>query len=540
MAERRVYRCAVYTRKSTEYGLEQDFNSLDAQREACEAYIKSQAHEGWRLLPAFYDDGGVSGATLERPALQALLADMKARKVDVIVVYKVDRLTRSLTDFAKLVELFDAHGVSFVSITQQFNTTTSMGRLTLNVLLSFAQFEREVTAERIRDKIAASKQKGMWVGGCAPLGYVVKDKKLVAEEHEAEQVKTIFRRYLELASIKALRQDLDSRGIVTKVRKLANGTTVGGIPFYIGPLAHMLKNRVYVGETTHAGKVYPGQHAAILDRDLFDAVQAKLLSNAVTLKNVRMASGSILMGRIYDDAGNRMTPTNSQKGPARYRYYLSAPRNHDAAEKAGSISRVAASLVEDAVVEAVREMRSRLHGGIGDSKITDTDIKQDDRQLIDTHVKRVIVSKQSVAIEFMASDKPDDGGGDHDDRTPEAVVVPLNVKNRKPRREIIRSGGSNDPIGLRADSRQTLLLGIAKACVWAHELAEGRIAGTEEIARREGCSARYVRVTLPLAFLAPDIIAAVVANAIPPNLGISRFTENLPLSWKQQHQTLGI
>ncbi|MDE2184979.1 MAG: recombinase family protein [Alphaproteobacteria bacterium] len=415
-----------------------------------------------------------------------------------------------------------------------------MGRLTLNVLLSFAQFEREVTAERIRDKIAASKRKGMWVGGCAPLGYVVRDKKLVAEEHEAEQVKTIFRRYLELASIKALREDLHSRGIVTKVRKLANGTTVGGIPFYTGPLAHMLKNRVYVGETTHAGKIYPGQHAAILDRELFDAVQAKLLSSAVTLKNARMASGSILMGRIYDDAGNRMTPTNSQKGPARYRYYLSAPWNHGAVGQPGSISRVAATLVEDAVVAAVRERMPMLHEETGDSKITDTDLELDDRQLIDAHVKRVIVSKESVAIEFIASGKPDEGGGDHDDHAPEAVDVPLNVKNRKPRREIIRSGGSNDPIGLRADSRQTLLLGIAKARVWAQELVEGRIAGAEEIARREGCSARYVRVTLSLAFLAPDIIAAVVANAVPPNLGISRFTENLPLSWKQQHQTLGL
>ncbi len=540
MAERKNCRCAVYTRKSTEYGLEQDFNSLDAQREACEAYIKSQAHEGWRLLPAFYDDGGVSGATLERPALQALLADVKARKVDVIVVYKVDRLTRSLADFAKLVELFDAHGVSFVSITQQFNTTTSMGRLTLNVLLSFAQFEREVTAERIRDKIAASKRKGLWMGGCAPLGYVVKDKKLVVEEHEAERIRTIFRRYLELGSIKALKQDLDSRGIVTKVRKLANGTAVGGIPFYTGPLAHLLKNRVYVGETTHAGKVYPGQHAAILNRDLFEAVQAKLSNSAVALKRARMASGSILMGRIYDDAGNRMTPTNSQKGPARYRYYLSAPWNHCAAGNPGSISRVAASLVEDAVVAAVRERMPMLHGGTGDSKVTDTDLELDDRQLIDAHVKRVIVSKQSVTIEFKVSGKSDEGGDDRNDFVPEAVVVPLYVNNRKPRREIIRSGGSQDPIGLRSDSRQTLLLGIAKARAWAQELIQGRMAGTEEIARREGCSARYVRITLPLAFLAPDIIAAVVANAVPPNLGISRFTENLPLSWKQQYQTLGL
>jgi DNA invertase Pin-like site-specific DNA recombinase len=540
MAERKVCRCAVYTRKSTEYGLEQDFNSLDAQREACEAYIKSQAHEGWRLLPGHYDDGGVSGATLERPALQALLADVRARKVDVIVVYKVDRLTRSLADFAKLVELFDAYGVSFVSITQQLNTTTSMGRLTLNVLLSFAQFEREVTAERIRDKIAASKQKGMWVGGCAPLGYVVKDKKLVSEEHEAEQVRTIFRRYIELGSINALIQDLNDKGIVTKVRQLKSGKTVGGIPFFVGSLAHLLKNRLYVGEVAFAGKTYAGQHSPIIARDLFEAVQAKIRGNAIAHKRSRMASGSILIGRIYDDAGNRMTPTNSQKGPARYRYYLSAPWNHGARTKPGSISRVAASLVEEAVVAACRERRSKFHEETSDSEITETNLEQDCRQLIDTYVNRVIVSKQSVAMEFKVSGKPDEGGDGRNDHAPETIVVPLYVKNRKPRREIIRSGDSRDPTGLRSDSRRTLLIGIAKARAWTQELIEGRIAGTKAIARREGCSARYVRITLPLAFLAPDIIAAVVANAVPPNLGFSRFTENLPFSWKQQRQTFGL
>ena len=258
MAERKTLRCAVYTRKSTEYGLEQDFNSLDAQREACEAYIKSQAHEGWQLLPAHYDDGGISGASLDRPAIQSLLSEVKARKLDVIVVYKVDRLTRSLADFAKLVELFDAYGVSFVSVTHQFNTTTSMGRLTLNVLLSFAQFEREVTAERIRDKIAASKQKGIWMGGPVPLGYIVQDRKLIVDEAEAEQVRTIFRRYLEVESIRSLQEDICSKGIVSKARRLAGGKTRGGIPFYTGSLCYLLKNGSMSGKPFTPANTIPG------------------------------------------------------------------------------------------------------------------------------------------------------------------------------------------------------------------------------------------------------------------------------------------
>src|SRR3989441_4954762 len=254
-------RCAIYTRVSTDQGLDQDFNSLDAQYEASQAYIRSQAHSGWTLLRGQYDDGGFSGGNTDRPALQRLLDDVRAGKVDVIVVYKVDRLTRSLADFAKLVELFDQHRVSFVSVTQQFNTTTSMGRLTLNVLLSFAQFEREVTSERIRDKIAASKRKGLWVGGIAPLGYETKDRKIVVVEEEADRVRTIFRRYLELGSLNLLMADLREPGIVTKVRSLESGRTVGGSPFTRGPLAHFLRNRFYIGEVGFKGEVLPGEQA---------------------------------------------------------------------------------------------------------------------------------------------------------------------------------------------------------------------------------------------------------------------------------------
>src|ERR1700690_3708642 len=267
-AIRRSLCSAIYTRVSTDQGLEQDFNSLDAQREASEAYIKSQAHEGWRLVRDRYDDGGFSGGSMERPALQNLLINLQAGRIDVIVVYKVDRLTRSLADFAKLVETFDAHGVSFVSVTQSFNTTSSMGRLTLNVLLSFAQFEREVTSERIRDKISASKRKGLWVGGMAPLGYDTKDRRITVNEAEADRVRTIFRRYAELGSLNLLMTDLRKRGIVTKVRTLRSGEKVGGIPFTRGPLAHLLRNRFYVGEVTFKGEVLKGEQKPIVDNEL--------------------------------------------------------------------------------------------------------------------------------------------------------------------------------------------------------------------------------------------------------------------------------
>ncbi|MBI4426000.1 MAG: recombinase family protein, partial [Candidatus Kerfeldbacteria bacterium] len=317
-------RCAIYTRKSSEEGLEQDFNSLDAQREACEAYVKSQRHEGWEAVPARYDDGGFSGGTLERPALQRLLADMKAGKVDVVVVYKVDRLTRSLADFAKIVEVLDAHGASFVSVTQQFNTTTSMGRLTLNVLLSFAQFEREVTGERIRDKIAASKKKGMWMGGYPPLGYEVMDRRLVVQAQEVQTVRHIFRKYAELGSVHRLKEALDAEGILSKTRKSQSGRVWGGKPLARGALYLMLQNRVYLGEVVHKGQAYPGEHEAIIDPELWEKVQRTLKANRVSRERGAGAKDpSLLGGMLHDDLGERMTPTHAVKKGKRYRYYVS-------------------------------------------------------------------------------------------------------------------------------------------------------------------------------------------------------------------------
>jgi len=294
-------RCAIYTRKSSEEGLEQDFNSLDAQREACTAFIASQKHEGWTTLPEMYDDGGFSGATIERPAFQRLLADVGEGKIDVVVVYKVDRLTRSLSDFAKIVDIFDRRDVSFVSVTQQFNTTTSMGRLTLNILLSFAQFEREVTGERIRDKIAASKKKGMWMGGLPSLGYDINDRKLVINEAEAKTVQYIFRRYTELKSVRLLKADLDAQGIVSKSRKASDGTRYGEKPIARGALYLMLQNRIYRGEIVHKDKNYPGEHEAIIDEALWSEVQAILAGNrADRILGTSEKQVSLLTGMLFD------------------------------------------------------------------------------------------------------------------------------------------------------------------------------------------------------------------------------------------------
>src|SRR6201993_431003 len=317
-------RCAIYTRKSSEEGLEQEFNSLQAQREACEAFINSQRHEGWVCLPAGYNDGGFSGATMERPALQRLLADITAGRVDTVVVYKIDRLTRSLADFAKIVEILDGRGASFVSVTQQFNTTTSMGRLTLNVLLSFAQFEREVIGERIRDKIAASKRKGMWMGGVPPLGYRVEDRKLLVIDSEAGIGRPGFRRYAELSSVRLLKQELDARGIKSKSWTSASGRPIGGKPFSRGALYLMLQNRTYLGEIVHKGQSHPGEHAPIIDQPLWDAAQSRLADNtAERSSGTRTHQPSLLAGILFDPDGNRLTPTHAVKDATRYRYYVS-------------------------------------------------------------------------------------------------------------------------------------------------------------------------------------------------------------------------
>jgi site-specific DNA recombinase len=510
-------RCAIYTRVSTDQGLEQDFNSLDAQYDACQAYIRSQAHAGWMLLKVKYDDGGFSGGNTERPALQRLLEDVRAGKVQVIVVYKVNRLTRSLADFAKLVELFDAHNVSFVSITQQFNTTTSMGRLTLNVLLSFAQFEREVTSERIRDKIAASKRKRLWVGGKVPLGYAVKDKKIIVVEEDAGLVRSIFQLYLELGSVNLLMKELRKRGICTKVQCLKSGRTIGGIPFMRGPLSYLLRNRFFVGGVVYKSEVLPGPQPAILDRALFDAVQTKLAAQHNNHVQTRLRSEALLVGKIYDDRGHRMSPSHSRRKGVRYRYYLSLPLLDGRPEEAGSICRVPAAEIEHVVADAVRQEL-----GIDPGLAT--------RDLIEGHVTRVEVHTAKISVELR------EAGAE-----PRIIQIPWRKPPFKRRRELLApaSGNRQDPRPIRADARARLIAALSRGRRWLAEILSGSVKCIEEIADREGCSPRKVNMTLSLAFLAPEIVKAAIDGRLPRGVGISRLCD-LSASWREQFRQLGI
>jgi site-specific DNA recombinase len=517
-------RCAIYTRVSTDQGLEQDFNSLDAQYDASQAYIRSQTHAGWTMVRAKYDDGGFSGGNTDRPALQRLLEDVQAGKVNIIVVYKVDRLTRSLADFAKLVELFDQHKVSFVSVTQQFNTTTSMGRLTLNVLLSFAQFEREVTSERIRDKIAASKRKGLWVGGMAPLGYDAKDRKISVNEAEADRVRTIFRSYLKLASLHLLMAELRKCGIVTKVRTLKTGQIIGGIPFTRGPLAHLLRNRFYLGEVVFKGERLAGEQSAIVDQDLFDAVQSKLNEQANNHKVARTKSEALLLGRIFDDRGHRMTPSHARKRGIKYRYYISSALLHGQTEQAGSISRIPAVEIEALVSKAVR-------GHLNE----DTEI--DDTVLIRNHVARVEVQSGKLIIGLANAS----GGDTKRKRGRNLIEVPWHKTPSTRRREVLipDSGTTQDVRPIRSENRATLVASIARGRRWLDELIANPTTSTESFSIREGCSVRKVNMTISLAFLAPDLVKAAIDGRLPHGMGVVRLSD-LPAEWSKQHRTLGL
>jgi site-specific DNA recombinase len=525
-------RCAIYTRKSTEHNLDLEFNSLDAQREACAAYIKSQAHESWRLIHDRYDDGAFSGASLERPALQNLLADVRSGKIDVIVVYKVDRLTRSLVDFAKLVELFDQHSVSFVSVTQHFNTTSSMGRLTLNVLLSFAQFERELIGERVRDKIAASKRKGIWVGGPIPLGYASINKKLVVVSEEAETVRMIFKRYLELGSIRALIQGLDRRGIRTKRQVSSNGQARGGIRFGVGPVAHLLRNRFYIGEVVYRGKIHRGEHEPILDQALFEAVQAKLAAGA-TARQLRLkGSPAILAGRIFDDRGNRMTPTHTNKRGARYRYYVSHALLQKRPAEAGSVRRIPAPEIESAVLDALRE-----HFGADEDRELPT--IADDRDRIERQLDRVVVQVDAIDIRLARSsehpENPSTGkSGNGEAAVPPRTVisVPWSAATLGEVKGILHS--PSPPLRLSPETRDALLGAIAKARLWINDLVEGRIGSFSKIAIQERKVERHIRLLAPLAFVSPRIVAEIADGVAPVNLTVTGLAKRLAYSWAEQ------
>ena len=545
---RQKMRCAIYTRVSTESGLEQDFNSLDAQYDAAQAYVRSQAHAGWTLVRTRYDDGGFSGGSTDRPALQQLLDDIRAHRINVIVVYKVDRLTRSLADFAKLVELFDAHGVSFVSVTQQFNTTTSMGRLTLNVLLSFAQFEREVTSERIRDKIGASKRKGLWVGGVVPLGYQAKDRKIRVIADEAKTVRHIFRRYLDLGSLTLLLTDLRRTGVKTKLRSLSNGRTIGGIPFTRGSLAAFLRNRFYIGEVRYKGEVFPGEQTAILDRALFEAVQSRLDRQRTNHAKARQKSQSLLMGRIFDARGNRMTPSHSVKNGVRYRYYISAALIQGQPDKAAKLNRVPATEIEKLILSAVRK---HLAGKPHNTVETERPDLLNNKELISAHVARVDVKRDHLAVHLSV--KPDQRSGERDqelsseggtlDRSnPIIMVVPWRKTPSKRPREIILPAGTSshrDSRPIRAETRARLITAIAKGRRWLDELMAGTATNVEQIAGTENCTVRQINMTISLAFLAPNLVQAAVEGRLPRGVGIANLRD-APTEWSLQYAWLGL
>lgn len=531
-------RCAIYTRVSTDAGLDQEFNSLDAQYDASQAYIRSQAHAGWALVKSRYDDGGFSGGSTERPALQQLLADVRARKINVIVVYKVDRLTRSLADFAKLVELFDAHEVSFVSVTQQFNTTTSMGRLTLNVLLSFAQFEREVTAERIRDKIAASKRKGLWVGGMVPLGYQLKDGKLYIDDDEAAIVRLIFSRYLDLGSVNHLVADLTERGLRSKVRKLSNGATRGGVLFTQGALFYMLRNRFYVGQVSFKGEVLPGPQPALLEPPLFEAVQQKLTEQWGHRNRTKQRNQMLLVGLLFDDAGHPMVTTYAVKNRVRYRYYMSAPlrRGHSDIE-VGSVSRVPAEEVEDQIERALLAHFNVAKRG----SIESTDIVRAKLQRAEVREGRIVLQlRHGDSSEAQADD---DGGDDVSSQTLKIETITINwVKPPMRRfREVIQPASANPKARVapaRAKERARLITAIALGKRWLNEVVESAIS-TEDLAVREKCSVRQIELTISLAFLAPDLVKAAIEGRLPRGIGIVQLRDAPPV-WSQQYEQLGL
>jgi site-specific DNA recombinase len=536
-----VLRCAIYTRVSSDSGLEQDFNSLDAQRESAEAYIKSQAHEGWRLVRDHFDDGGFSGGSMERPALQKLLDRIRERRIDVVVVYKVDRLTRSLADFAKLVELFDAHKVSFVSVTQAFNTTTSMGRLTLNVLLSFAQFEREVTGERIRDKIAASKKKGLWMGGVVPYGYRVEDRRLHVVDEEAEIVRLIFDLYLAHGSVRSVQRELRHRNVRSRVRNFATGKTIGGVFFTNGPISHILRNRHYLGEINHRDKSWPGEHQPIIDREKFDRVQDMLAGQRRARIAEREKSQALLLGKIFNNAGERMTPSYALKKGVRYRYYVSVSAMQSRDRAQSSLHRIPADAVEEIVINALAKARSGRDRSTFpqetavDNNYADRDAAGGDieiHELLDSQLERVVVHANRLEIALRPSGETD--------APAQNLIVPWTKPSGVRQRQILEP---ETPVGkmqpLAADERNRLLRAIALARNWLNELIQGAVADFAAIAKREKKSERSIRMTLSLAFLDPALIRAAVENRLPRGYGVSRMAE-LPPDFDDQWRALGL
>lgn len=547
--------CAIYTRKSSEEGLEQGFNSLDAQREACEAFILSQKTQGWRLVPTTYDDGGFSGGNIERPGLQRLMDDVQAKRVQIVVVYKVDRLTRSLADFAKLVEIFDAQGASFVSVTQQFNTTSSMGRLTLNVLLSFAQFEREVTGERIRDKIAASKRKGMWMGGIPPIGYCSHERTLAIDETQAPRIREIYRLYLQFGCVRRLKEELHNRGWLTTPRTTRAGEQ-GNLPFSRGHLYRILANPVYLGKIVHKDQVFEGQHPALIDQELWEAVQERLAENQNGVRRqTNAAEPSLLAGLVFDTKGVRFTPSHAKKGAKRYRYYVRAPSESGEAPEDKAI-RIPAHELESAVIETVFSFLTS---------------QEQLMELVDSSeavgIERMLAQARALGKE-LASEATAKNGIKNSAKSIQRLrrlvekvvvrdadlVVTVRLHAIWPAMEarmhtlVVAARLKRCGLAVRLvvwaphqppppQKDPTLIAMLNKAHDWFGRLT---VSGhsIQQIAEAEQVTGSYVTRVVHLAFLAPDLVQSILRGEQPEAVSSSRLFQTIPLPacWNAQRR----
>jgi len=557
----KAVRCAIYTRKSSEEGLEQDFNSLDAQAEACAAYIKSQASEGWNAIRDRYDDGGISGGTLQRPGLQRLLADIGAAKIDIVVVYKVDRLTRSLLDFARLVEKFDKAGTSFVSVTQSFNTTTSMGRLTLNMLLSFAQFEREVTAERIRDKIAASKARGMWMGGTPPIGYRPDGRSLAIVEEHAAIVRHIFDSYLALGKVSQVCAELERNDVRSPERATAKGRPFGGRPFSRGQIYRMLSNVIYSGRIEHNGTSYKGSHSRIIDPGLWDAVQNHLAANLNGHRSgIRVSHESLLAGRLVDDRGVPMVASHACRGKVRYRYYVS--RDLQASPNAQTVDgwRLPAREIEPLVRAQVAKMLSdplQLLASMGEP-VPDADtvrsliargralaeeivaarsLKGD--RLVRTLVATVCLTSDHVTLSFDSQQLLKLFGliPSLDTNAIQLTVATSLRRSGHAMRLLLENGAP-----ATASIDRTLVQLIRRGREWWQQLLDDPSLTLAAIGRREGMTGGYVLRLVRLAFLDPEIAAAIIDGTAPAPITIDRLTAPgaIAVCWNDQRRSMGL
>lgn len=531
-------RCAIYTRKSSEEGLDQSFNSLDAQREACEAYVQSQQHEGWTCVKEHFDDGGFSGGNIERPALAKLIDAIKKKLIDIIVVYKVDRLSRSLADFAKLVDLFDEFAVSFVSVTQQFNTSNSMGRLTLNVLLSFAQFEREVTGERIRDKIAASKKKGMWMGGNVPLGYNVKDRKLLINKKEARTVQHLYNKYIELKSVRHLKHYLDTSPYQTK----------HGKPFSRGALYNLLQNTLYIGQVRHKKNTYPGEHAPIVSLNTWKQTQSILRINRHDYIVKRNAdTKSQLAGLLFDDRGNRMSPSHTRKGNKRYRYYVSQALIQHRDSEAGSIARIAAQEIESAAFKLLHKVFSdtqKLLTLIGYTqpslalirsismqvtKLMETSIDSLNKTALLTGIERITLEKHALILTLLPAKLAEQLGLDPIRQDTTIVREPFHWQLNSNGQTLMLKG--DEPNKTNNVSDMALKKAVIRALEWNQGLLDGSIKSLRQIEIEENLNASYIRRVLRLAYLCPNTIEQLRTDYAPQSISLEKLRCHIDFTW---------